>query len=105
MVVLTDVSCGGVCGADMCDLFLTAVRVMTSFSFTINPPYTNFRIVCRRKDRDGSGGFAPVAVVLQILLVLVADPPRSLCVRLFYRGCFGLGFGVGTVGRRELYKG
>jgi len=96
---------GAMCCADMGDLFLRVVRVAASFSFTINPSSTNFWIVCCRNDRDGGGGFALVAVVLQILLVLVADPPRSLYVCLFYRGCFGLGFGVGTVYRREVYKG
>jgi len=93
------------CGVDMCDLFLTVVCVAASFSFTINPPLTNFRIVCCHKDHGGSGGFTPVAMMLQILIVLVADPSRSLCVRVFYLGCFGLGFGFRTIGRRELYKG
>jgi len=50
-VVVTDVSCGG----GMCDLFSTTVGVATSLSFTINPPSTNSRIVCRRKNRGGCG--------------------------------------------------
>ena len=45
---------GAMCGADMCDLFLTAVRVVASFSFMINPPSMNFWIVCLHKDRGGS---------------------------------------------------
>jgi hypothetical protein len=36
---------------------------------------------------------------------VVADPPRSLCVRYCIVVVFGLGFGVGMVGGRELYKG
>jgi len=64
------------CSADMCDLFLTVVRVAASFSFTINPPSTNFRIVCRRKDHGGSGGLTLVAVMLHILFVLVEEPPK-----------------------------
>jgi len=36
----------GVCGANICDPVLTVVGVVASLSFTINPPSTNFRIVC-----------------------------------------------------------
>jgi len=55
-VVVTDVWCErGICGANMCDLFLAIAGVETSLSFMINPPSTNSRIVCRRKDRGGYG--------------------------------------------------
>ena len=43
------------CSADMSGLFSVVVGVMTSLSFKINPPSTNFQIVCRRKDRGGCG--------------------------------------------------
>jgi len=43
------------CGTDTCDPFPAAIGVVTSLSFTINPPSTNSRIVCRRKDRGGCG--------------------------------------------------
>jgi hypothetical protein len=42
-------------GTNMCDPFPAAAGVVTSISFTINPPSTNSRIVCRRKDRGGCG--------------------------------------------------
>lgn len=43
------------CGTDMCEPFPTATGVVASISFTINPPSTNSRIVCRHKDRGGCG--------------------------------------------------
>lgn len=43
------------CGADMCDLFPAAAGMVASLSLTINPPSTNFRIVCRRKERGAFG--------------------------------------------------
>ena len=46
---------GDVYGADMCDLFSAIAGVATSLSFTINPPSTNSRIVCCRKDRSDCG--------------------------------------------------
>jgi hypothetical protein len=46
---------GVTCGTDMFDPFPAAPGVMTPLSFTINPPSTNSRIVCRRKDRGGRG--------------------------------------------------
>lgn len=56
------VLCGGggwcegcLCGVDMCDLVSTAASVAVSLPFTINPPSTNSRIVCRRKDSGGRG--------------------------------------------------
>jgi len=52
--------CGGcLCCADMCDPVSTAAGVAVSHPFTINPPSTNSRIVCRRKDRGrGASDFA-----------------------------------------------
>jgi len=43
------------CGTDLRDSLSAAVGVVTSLSFTINPPSTNSQIVCRRKDRGGFG--------------------------------------------------
>jgi hypothetical protein len=42
-------------GADRYDLLSVAAGVAISLSFMINPPSTNSRIVCRRKDRGGCG--------------------------------------------------
>jgi hypothetical protein len=43
------------CGIDMCDPIPTVASVAASLSIMINPPSTNSRIVCHRKDRDGCG--------------------------------------------------
>ena len=45
---------GGLCHTDRCYPFST-VGVAASLSFMINPPSTNSRIVCRRKDHGGCG--------------------------------------------------
>jgi len=92
------------CGADMCDLFLKAVGVETSFPFTINPPSMNFWIVCRIKDRGGSGCSRRWSRCFKFCLFGGRPPEVTVC-SVFYRGCFGLGFGVRMIGGRELYKG
>jgi len=56
------------CGADRCGLFPMAIGVATSLSFTINPPSTNSRIVCGRKDRGGWDLFAPMVVGFRFCL-------------------------------------
>jgi len=39
----------------ICVIRAAAAGVTISLPFTINPPSTNFQIVCRRKDRGGCG--------------------------------------------------
>jgi len=86
-VVVKDVSCGrGMCGADACDLFPATAGVATYLSFTINPPSTKSRIICRRKDR-GSCGCSRRWLWCFIFGLFGGRPPsplRSLYVRYFY---------------------
>jgi len=46
---------GVVCGADLCGMISAAAGMTASFSSMINPPSTNSRMVCRRKDRGVCG--------------------------------------------------
>jgi len=46
---------GCLCGVDLCGSIPAVAGVAASLSYTINPPSTNSRIVCRRKNRGGCG--------------------------------------------------
>ncbi|AES96043.1 transmembrane protein, putative [Medicago truncatula] len=83
-------------GFDRCYLFPVATGVAASLSFTINPPSTNSRIVCRCKDRGGWGLFTTVVVglcssslalvcvsgVVKVFRVFGGSWPVELCLYL-----------------------
>jgi hypothetical protein len=76
----------GLCDIDRCDPFPTAACVASSLSFMINPPSTNSRIICRRKDHGGCGCSHRWPWCFRFCL-FGGRPPRSLSVRYLYSIC------------------
>jgi len=70
---------GVMCGTDMFDLFSAVAGVVTPHSFTINPPSTNSRIVCRRKDRGGCGCLRRWLLCFRFCLFWWQTPRVTMC--------------------------
>jgi len=87
LVVVTDVWIGGgLCDTNRCDPFSTAAGVADSLSFMMNPPSTNFRVVCRCKDRGGCGCSRRWPWCFRFFL-FGSRAPMSLSVRYLYSVC------------------
>ena len=67
----------------VCGPYPAAAGVASSLSSTINPPSTNFRIVCCRKDRGGCGCSRWWSCRFRFCLIWCKTPSRVTVCPLF----------------------
>jgi len=79
-VVVTVCGAKGVwCVADRCGLILAGAGVVASISYMINPPSTNSRIVCCRKDHGGCGYPHQWLCIVRFCLIWWQTPGVTVC--------------------------